>query len=683
MISLASALAETVFAVMEDIRNATHAIDMSEIYRQSPETSSGTTSARKRLLVNNFDDVIRRQLEGADTRSTQRVRSLLADLVTLRKLLRDVYELNSILFHQQIVTIRATAVRGGGWLVRKEAQRVVSISRARVWQLRRPPAQNSESADNSQNGEQVPEPAPINTIASLEHYPKWNALRAVLREIASDVKTAGVEADVGRILVCVREQAAVEEITQVLRNGNEPYLQSLFEQVFPSVAARAKDAKRPRQLTLTQLAAPAERTGRDTSEGFDVVRGGKHRSRGRRRQAGGTEKWDADKAREELLEVFGEVKSDGKRIEVLVWCMEWVDLQGRGHHILDEYRPAFVILYNADLALVRQVEVFKASQPGRPVRMYILAYEDAVEEERFRQSSGREKAAFKSLIRERATMTVHVNPEPIPEEVRFTQTVLEDMGRGRKGLGVDRDSRMAPKVVLKKGSEKVLVDTRELRSSLPMLLYQSSLTIVSLTLEVGDFILSKNIGIERKSVPDLYGSFGSGRLFNQAEALCRHYKYPCLLIELDPLRSLSLTATSGGVPTELVATSIVSKMVLLLQQFPSFRLLWAKGPHDAAEMFSTLKANEEEPDESIAAALGVDTKETVGEDFNAGPRALLRSLPGIDSQNMVRVMKKVKDVASLISMSKEEMAEVLGSAGKATSLYEFVNEQPSEALAAL
>lgn len=32
--------------------------------------------------------------------------------------------------------------------------------------------------------------------------------------------------------------------------------------------------------------------------------------------------------------------------------------------------------------------------------------------------------------------------------------------------------------------------------------------------------------VERKSVPDLYQSFNSGRLFHQIEAISRHYSQP-------------------------------------------------------------------------------------------------------------------------------------------------------------
>lgn len=52
-------------------------------------------------------------------------------------------------------------------------------------------------------------------------------------------------------------------------------------------------------------------------------------------------------------------------------------------------------------------------------------------------------------------------------------------------------------------------------------------------LQVGDYILTPEICIERKSISDLIGSLFSGRLYNQAVAMTRHYAKPMLLIEFD------------------------------------------------------------------------------------------------------------------------------------------------------
>ena len=54
---------------------------------------------------------------------------------------------------------------------------------------------------------------------------------------------------------------------------------------------------------------------------------------------------------------------------------------------------------------------------------------------------------------------------------------------------------------------------REFRSTLPSLLHASKLLVVPATLTVGDYILTPDIAVERKSIPDLIQSFNSGRLY--------------------------------------------------------------------------------------------------------------------------------------------------------------------------
>lgn len=49
---------------------------------------------------------------------------------------------------------------------------------------------------------------------------------------------------------------------------------------------------------------------------------------------------------------------------------------------------------------------------------------------------------------------------------------------------------------------------------------QAGFSIIPMTLEVGDYVLSPTMCFERKSIPDLYGSFNSGRLFHQVRCMC-------------------------------------------------------------------------------------------------------------------------------------------------------------------
>ena len=59
---------------------------------------------------------------------------------------------------------------------------------------------------------------------------------------------------------------------------------------------------------------------------------------------------------------------------------------------------------------------------------------------------------------------------------------------------------------------QVVVDVREFRSSLPSLLHAAGFIVEPLTLTIGDYVLSPEMAVERKSLPDLIQSFNSGRL---------------------------------------------------------------------------------------------------------------------------------------------------------------------------
>lgn len=67
---------------------------------------------------------------------------------------------------------------------------------------------------------------------------------------------------------------------------------------------------------------------------------------------------------------------------------------------------------------------------------------------------------------------------------------------------------------------QVIVDMREFGSTLPSIIHASSLLVIPATLTVGDYILTPDICVERKSLPDLVASFNSGRLCVVLDCVC-------------------------------------------------------------------------------------------------------------------------------------------------------------------
>jgi DNA excision repair protein ERCC-4 len=216
---------------------------------------------------------------------------------------------------------------------------------------------------------------------------------------------------------------------------------------------------------------------------------------------------------------------------------------------------------------------------------------------------------------------------------------------------------------------RVVVDIREFRSSLPSLVHAHNMDIVPCMLTVGDYVISPNICIERKSISDLIASFNNGRLFNQAETMVEHYRRPMLLIEFDQTKSFTLEpfadltgSLSGGGSSSTL--DLQSKLVILTIAFPRLGIIWSSSPYQTADIFAELKKNEDEPNpvDAVkigAAELGLEDGE-VGRVFNLLPMDMLREIPGITDKNAYTIAAEVENMRMLANMEEEELAKLIG-----------------------
>lgn len=366
---------------------------------------------------------------------------------------------------------------------------------------------------------------------------------------------------------------------------------------------------------------------------------------------------------------------DDPELPMLIRHVKLVD------EVLESFQPNYVIMYDPDVQLIRQLEVYQSMRED-PVRVYFMVFKETAEEQRYLTALKREKEAFESLIVQKAHMTVAQEEEIMPELPK-NLTKQWDLGPEDGFRTPTYDAHMAclgktatatrkggVVVAVEKG--KVIIDVREFRSGLPAYLHLKDLLVIPATIEVGDYILTPHICVERKSIPDLIGSFSSGRLYHQMEIMCRHYTLPVLLIEFDPEKPFNLQVVTGDeMRSEISAKDTLSKIVLLIMTFPRMRLLWSKGPNHTGSLFLSLKKGRDQPDLTQAVGVG---REMEGDDKEASltPYDVLLQLPGISTNNVRRVMQAVKSLEELAQMSKEGLLALLGTidGGK---LYTFMH----------
>jgi len=347
--------------------------------------------------------------------------------------------------------------------------------------------------------------------------------------------------------------------------------------------------------------------------------------------------------------------------------------------ILEDMKPSYVVLYDAEPSFIRALEIYASSFPTpkmdqNRLRVFFLLFEESSEEKLFVSSLEREQNAFEKLIQHKKSMALPLQMMGATTTQEMQQAMsgaVSSYCGGKYPLSVDTRTGQGKR---NPNAEKrdVAVDVREFRSALPSILHQGGLRLAPVTLYVGDFVLSSVHCIERKSISDLYGSFASGRLYTQAEAMCKHYKCACLMIEFDPMKVFALQS-SADIGSEIRTDSICSKMALLAMHFPKLRILWCRGPHETLKLFKSLKKNHEEVD--VEKAMEIGSNESVdgllisqnkdggpdsGNEINEVARDLLLRLPGINVSNARTIMSECESIKELAGKSRDDLKRLLG-----------------------
>ncbi|XP_039089538.1 DNA repair endonuclease XPF isoform X1 [Hyaena hyaena] len=645
-----------------------------------------------------FDKTIRHYLDPMWHQLGAKTKSLVQDLKILRTLLQYLSQYDCITFLNLLESLRATEKAFGqnsGWLFLDSSTSMFVNARARVYHL--PDSKMNKKSKMSEKME-IKEVQETKKELVLESNPKWEALTEVLKEIEAENKESEALGGPGQVLICASDERTCSQLREYIAVGAEAFLLRLYRKTFEKdseaddvwaklrneddAKRAAKSNKRPKDAHAGRRAAARERAARKQRRLTLTQMLGK--AQGPEAGGGATEgcPGDAGSGPESPLEEFQHeepavnVSSDAAYgilrdpltvIHPLLGCSDPYALT----RVLHELEPRYVVLYDAELTFVRQLEIYRAGRPGRPLRVYFLIYGGSTEEQRYLTALRKEKEAFEKLIREKASMVV-------PEGREGRDEGNLDLVRGSLSAGTSTDTRKAGGQEQNGTQQSIVVDMREFRSELPSLIHRRGIDIEPVTLEVGDYILTPEMCVERKSISDLIGSLNNGRLYGQCISMSRYYKRPVLLIEFDPSKSFSLTSR-GAFHQEISSSDISSKLTLLTLHFPRLRILWCPSPHATAELFEELKQNKPQPDAATAMAVTADS-ETLpeSEKYNPGPQDFLLKMPGVNAKNCRALMHHVKNIAELASLSQDELAGVLGNASNAKQLYDFIHTPYAE-----
>ncbi|KAI5700968.1 hypothetical protein M8J75_004749 [Diaphorina citri] len=414
-----------------------------------------------------------------------------------------------------------------------------------------------------------------------EQQPKWSVLKEILSEIHD---SSGKEGGGGQemALVLVNDVSTCRQLRKLLTDGAEKIFNDTTRYI-----------SRTRPESLAQLGKPpsTESSTDDPDTPDDPV---------------DKDSQDSDEEEEESF-MLSQKPNERELAQ---------DLSSK----LRSLKPTSVIFYNADVAAIRQVEVYQCAQSEVKVKVFFMQYGESVEEQAYLSDLRREKKAFEYLIQEKTNMAVPTEQDGVSTEPE------ESCGR-------------------------VIVDMREFRSELPVLLHKRGLYIEPVTISVGDYILSPDICVERKSISDLIGSLQSGRLYTQVQQMCRHYAKPLLLIEFDHNKPFELQG-NYYLSRDIAAKSsdITAKLQLLTLHFPKLRLIWSSGPYNTAQLFFELKQGRDEPSAEVASR--------------------------VTSKNKAAVLNRGSSLPALCKLSEQELCSLVENTTLGNALYKALHTRP-------
>lgn len=673
-----------------------------------------------------FHLTVKRQLEKDWHRIRPATRQLVEDLRVLGTLFQILLQSDCVRFWSVLNLIKTNSAGSrypSLWLLTPAADQLFTKAKDRIYKI--------------QTGVPTPQvPNPVSKlIPVLEENPKWRLLRTLLAEIRQKEETSkraltGIPAT---ILVMVKDANTVKSLRSYLVEGRDRALSSKFLDYLVRYNDRTRsvangrimseesrllyeeEARVRRVLMINRKVAASKEQKRKSLNAVPNYMRKRRRvalEKGRGEITDSLEDRERRAVLDEALEQAdyelgegGEKGAEARQGEdasakedaiyekmfetsyveeprVVIQSFDAFD--GDPALMLADLDPDYVVMYDMDVTLVRALEVYSTmmekngDDEQRRLQLYLLSFEASAEQKVFHKSLEKEQSAFVRLIHHKKTMPPPIlqvdGTQEMQQAVASTSTgVVNTYAGGTLPLSMDTRKGQG-RAILGQERRDIAVDVREFRSALPSILHQGGMRLAPVTLTVGDFVLSNVHCIERKSISDLFGSFASGRLYTQAEAMSKYYKVPALLIEFDPNKTFCLqneNTMSGDIRND----SICSKMVLLTCHFPKLRILWSKSPHETLRIFKDLKANHDEVNVEKAVEIGRndsvealltpqqsqnDEEDEEVDEINEAARDMLLRLPGINLANARKIMNACDSIAELIQMNRMELRQLVG-----------------------
>lgn len=194
-------------------------------------------------------------------------------------------------------------------------------------------------------------------------------------------------------------------------------------------------------------------------------------------------------------------------------------------------------------------------------------------------------------------------------------------------------------------TNRVVADERERASTVPEELSKLNIRVYFSKLNIGDYVLSPEVAVERKSLSDLISSIYDSRIFYQASLLSSTYAKPYLLVEGDSKEVQNLTSNIKSYYGAIASVTLAYGL----------RVLYTANPRESAiaiaELLKHVKSRPTQPLPRLPKKEGSVAEKQL---------YLIASLPGIGRKLAERLLIKHGTPRKVMNLTLAEFSMVPG-----------------------
>ena len=197
---------------------------------------------------------------------------------------------------------------------------------------------------------------------------------------------------------------------------------------------------------------------------------------------------------------------------------------------------------------------------------------------------------------------------------------------------------------MKLPNSRIVIDDRERKSGIPELIKKIGINVEIKTLQVGDYIVSPETVVERKSIQDFMSSIFDGRLFDQCNRLKENFQFPIILLEgnVDEIEDIT--------ENPFVFYGAMSTIVI------DFKIPIIPTPNasDTAKLLVAMCSRKESTNGHYLKKIKKST------DIEKQQLSVLSSLPGVGEKTAVRMLEKFGTPLQVFGASVTDLSKVSG-----------------------